>query len=145
MDVTAARTAFVDQLTKVNRKMRTLFDARVRSQGLTLSRARLLMHLAKQEGATQSELAEALEVEQPSMVSLIDALEKKGFVTRQSVEGDRRAKRIFLTETARREAETILDYADELREQVLLGVDERDLEVATRVLTQVARNVGAAG
>jgi MarR family transcriptional regulator for hemolysin len=145
MDMPASRAAFVDQLTKVNRKMRTLFDARVKSQGLTLARARLLMHLAKEEGATQTELAETLEVEQPSMVSLIDALEKKGFVTRRAVEGDRRAKGIFLTEMARAEAQTILDYANELREQVLVGVDDEDLRIATRVLRQVAHNIGAAG
>lgn len=120
-----------------------MFDARVKSQGLTLARARLLMHLAKEEGATQTELAQALEVEQPSMVTLIDALEKKGFVTRRAVTGDRRARGIFLTDGARREAETILEFANELREQVLMGVDENDLAVATRVLGQVARNIGA--
>ncbi|MDQ6436656.1 MarR family transcriptional regulator [Mesorhizobium sp. LHD-90] len=143
MDMMASRTAFVDELTKVNRKLRTMFDARVKSQGLTLARARLLMHLAKEEGATQSELAEALQVEQPSMVSLIDALEKKGFVVRRAVDGDRRAKGIFLTDVARRETDTILGYANELRQQVLGGVDGRDLETATRVLRRVALNIGA--
>ena len=144
MDAIASRAAFVDQLTKVNRKLRTLFDARVKTHGLTLARARLLMHLAKAEGATQTELAEALEVEQPSMVGLIDALEKKGLVSRQAIEGDRRAKGIFLTQSARSEADALLDFANELRKQVLEGVDVNDLLVATRVLNQVARNIGAA-
>ncbi|WP_442579082.1 MarR family winged helix-turn-helix transcriptional regulator [Mesorhizobium sp. ASY16-5R] len=139
-----SRTVFVDELTKVNRKLRAMFDARVKTQGLTLARARLLMHLAKQEGTTQSELAELLQVEQPSMVGLIDAMEKKGFVIRRAVEGDRRSKGIFLTEAARREADTILAYADELRQQVMVGIDEAELEIATRVLKQVARNIGAA-
>ena len=139
-----SRTEFVDQLTKVNRKLRTMFDARVKSQGLTLARARLLMHLAKAEGTTQSELAELLEIEQPSMVGLIDAMEKKGFVVRRAVEGDRRAKGIFMTDVARREADTILAYANELRQQVMAGIDDKDLEVATRVLKHVARNIGAA-
>jgi MarR family transcriptional regulator for hemolysin len=144
MDIMTSRTAFVDELTKVNRKLRAMFDARVKTQGLTLARARLLMHLAKQEGTTQSELAELLQVEQPSMVGLIDAMEKKGFVTRRAVEGDRRSKGIFLTEAARAEADTILAYADELRQQVMVGIDETELEIATRVLKQVARNIGAA-
>lgn len=144
MDVAVSRAAFVDELTKVNRKLRTLFDARVKMHGLTLARARLLVHLAKEEGATQTELANALEVEQPSMVGLIDGLEKKGFVTRRAVEGDRRARGIFLTEAARAEADAILAFAGELREQVLEGVDEMDLMVATRVLQRVARNIGAA-
>jgi MarR family transcriptional regulator for hemolysin len=143
MDIMTSRTVFVDELTKVNRKLRAMFDARVKTQGLTLARARLLMHLAKQEGTTQSELAELLQVEQPSMVGLIDAMEKKGFVIRRAVEGDRRSKGIFLTEAARREADTILAYADKLRQQVMAGIDEAELEIATRVLKQVARNIGA--
>ena len=144
MNATAMRAAFVDELSKANRKLRTLFDARVRTHGLTLSRARLLMHLANAEGATQSELADALEVEQPSMVGLIDALEKMGFIERRAVEGDRRARAIFLTEVARGEADEILTFACELRQQVLNGVDEKDLKIATRVLQQVTRNIGLA-
>jgi len=144
MESQASKNAFVDEMTKVNRKLRTLFDARVREHGLTLARARLLLHLAKNEGATQTELAAALEVEQPSMVTLIDALERKGLVLRREVEGDRRAKRIFLTEAARREADTLLEFANDLRAQVLVGIGGEDLEVATRVLRQVARNIGAA-
>ena len=54
VNVVAMRTTFVDELSKANRKLRTLFDARVRTYGLTLSRARLLMHLAHADGATQT-------------------------------------------------------------------------------------------
>ena len=45
--MSVARALFVDHLVKVNRKMRTLFDARVKELGLTLSRARLLLALAE--------------------------------------------------------------------------------------------------
>lgn len=144
MNAVAMRAAFVDELSKANRKLRTLFDARVRTYGLTLSRARLLMHLANADGATQTELADALEVEQPSIVGLIDALEKKGLIERRVVEGDRRSRAIFLTEAARREADEILAFACALRRQVLKDVDEKDLKIATCVLQQVTRNIGSA-
>lgn len=145
MTSSAMRAAFVDELSKSNRKLRTLFDAQVRTHGLTLSRARLLIHLANAEGATQAELADALEVEQPSMVGLIDALEKRGFIERRPVEGDRRARAIFLTDVARGEAGELLAFARKLREQVLEGVDPKDLEIATRVLRQVTHNIGSIG
>ncbi|WP_019171083.1 MarR family winged helix-turn-helix transcriptional regulator [Pseudaminobacter salicylatoxidans] len=90
MNIIAMRAAFVDELSKASRKLRTLFDARVRTHGLTLSRARLLMHLVKADGATQAELADALEVEQPSLVGLVDALEKMGHIERRAIDGDRR-------------------------------------------------------
>jgi len=141
MQTPAARASFIEELTKVNRKLRTLFDARVKSQGLTHSRARLLMYLAKNEGATQVELAAAMEMEQPSMVTLIDGLEKKGFVTRQPLERDRRANGIFLTAKARKEADDIIAFANHLREQVLTGIEKSELELATKVLRQVGRNI----
>lgn len=144
MTATALRTAFADELAKASRKLRTLFDARVRTHGLTLSRARLLMHLANTEGATQTELADALEIEQPSIVGLLDALEKMGFIERRAVEGDRRARAIYLTDAARSEAGQILGFACELRKQVLKGVEEKDLKIATRVLMQVTQNIGDA-
>ncbi|MBS9719186.1 MarR family transcriptional regulator [Tianweitania sp. BSSL-BM11] len=143
MDAIVEQTAFMDELTKVSRKMRTLFDARVKEQGLTLARARILLLLAKTDGMTQSQLAEALEVEQPSVVSLIDALEKTGLVLRCAVEGDRRAKAIYLTDLAREQADNLLSYIAELRRQVLGGVGKSDLAAATRVLQQVSSKIGA--
>ncbi|SMH47800.1 transcriptional regulator, MarR family [Mesorhizobium australicum] len=143
MDNTVLETAFVDELSKVNRKLRTMFDARVKAQGLTLARARLLMHLAKNEGATQSELASALEIEQASIVSLLDALQKKDLVVRRAVKDDRRANGIFLTAKARSEADAILAFVVELRRQILAGIDEKDLSAATDVLKHVSRNIGA--
>lgn len=142
MNVRALHSIFVDELTRTNRKMRTLFDAQIKAHGLTLSRAKLLLHLAEADGATQSELADALEVEQPSMVGLIDALEKTGFVTREPVEGDRRAKSVFLTDLARREANEIRIFSDQMRENILNGICPQELCIASHVLRKVANNIG---
>ncbi|EBY6940156.1 MarR family transcriptional regulator, partial [Escherichia coli] len=95
-------------LAGVNRKMRTMFDARVREQGLTLSRARLLLLLAKGDGVTQRELAEALEIEQPSLVTLLDGLERQGLIVREPLETDRRANRVVLTPEARDETDRLM-------------------------------------
>ena len=144
MDLAALRIDFLEELTKVNRDLRAVLDARVKSHGLTLSRARVLMHLASACTATQAELAQALGIEQHTMVGLIDALEKKEFVTRRADPPRRRAKGIFLTDYARAQADELLNFATELREHVLVGVDEKDLMIATRVLQQVALNIGKA-
>jgi MarR family transcriptional regulator for hemolysin len=133
----------MDTMTKVNRKLRTLFDARVREQGLTLARARLLLLLAKEEATTQRDLAEQLEIEQPSLVALLDGLERQGLIERVPSPGDRRAKSVVLTEAARAETAAVTSYVDDLRDQLLTGIDVADLKVAQKVLTQVGRNIGA--
>lgn len=53
----------IDAMAKVNRRLRTLFDARVKERGLTLARARTLLTLIDQEGLYQKELAEVLEID----------------------------------------------------------------------------------
>jgi len=137
-------SAFLDELARVNRKLRTLFDARAKAHGLTLSRARLLFHLAQSDGQTQVKLAELLEIEQPTLVRLIDGLEAKGLIERRSVNCDRRSKQVFLTAAARRQAEDIIAFANDMRAQVLEGIDEADIEAATEVLGKAARNIEAA-
>lgn len=144
MSTDGLKSAFFDELLKVNRKLRTMFDSRVKARGLTLARARLMMHIAEREGDTQAELAELMQIEQPSLVGLIDGLEKKGLVVRCTTDDDRRAKRIFLTPAARREADSMIAFVAELRNQVLTGVDDADIESATRVLSILSRNIGEA-
>ncbi|EAB6717780.1 MarR family transcriptional regulator [Salmonella enterica subsp. enterica] len=131
-------------LAGVNRKMRTMFDARVREQGLTLSRARLLLLLAKGDGVTQRELAEALEIEQPSLVTLLDGLERQGLIVREPLETDRRANRVVLTPEARDETDRLMAQVADLRDQILEGVDPAELAAAQSVLARIGRNIGAA-
>ena len=102
------QAAFTAELASANRKLRALVDERARNMGLTLSRARLLMQLAKADGPIQSDLAGLLDIEQPTLVRLLDGLERTGMIERRAAPGDRRARRVFLTPAARAQAEDIL-------------------------------------
>ena len=135
------QASFTSELAAANRKIRTLFDERARELGLTLPRARLLMQLGKEDGPIQSDLAGLLDIEQPTLVRLLDALERKGMIERRPVEGDRRARRIFLTETARAQAQDILAFLTELRAGILQGISPQDLETALDVLRRTSRNI----
>lgn len=137
------QAAFTAELASANRKLRALVDERARDMGLTLSRARLLMQLAKADGPIQSDLAGLLDIEQPTLVRLLDGLERTGMIERRAAPGDRRARRVFLTPAARAQAEDILAFLTELRADVLDGVDQEELEIALRVLSRMSRNIAA--
>lgn len=134
---------FIDELTRVSRKLRTLFDARVKAQGLTLSRARVLLKLGEEDGQTQTQLACKLDVEQPSIVGLLDGLEKLGYVRREAQEADRRVKNVHLTDLAREKAKGLTDFSRRLRVDVLDGISPEELETATRVLRVMMANMEA--
>ena len=137
------QAAFTAELASANRKLRALVDERARNMGLTLSRARLLMQLAKADGPIQSDLAGLLDIEQPTLVRLLDGLERTGMIERRAAPGDRRARRVFLTPAARAQAEDILAFLTELRADVLDGIDKEELEIALRVLSRMSRNIVA--
>ncbi|MBB3018378.1 MarR family transcriptional regulator for hemolysin [Microvirga lupini] len=139
------KASFFDELWKVSRRVRTLFDARVKAKGLTLARARTLILLAKKEGMTQTELADALEIEGPTLVRLLDGLEKQDLIERRPVDGDRRAKQIALSEAGQKEAILVGGIVQEVRNDVLKDVSEDDLRAALRVFHTMARNLEAEG
>ncbi|MGX1743071.1 MarR family winged helix-turn-helix transcriptional regulator [Bosea sp. NPDC055353] len=143
MDLIQLQAAFTGELAAVNRKLRALVDERARGMGLTLSRARLLMELARDDGPIQSDLAGLLDIEQPTLVRLLDGLERNGMIERRAVEGDRRARRVFLTESARAQAQDILNFLTELRAGILQGIAPAEMEAALDVLRRTSRNIAA--
>lgn len=135
--------AFTMGLSTAARKMRNLFDSRVRERGLTLARARVLLLLAEQRDWNQRELADALEIEHPSVVRLLDGLEKQQLIYRAAVEGDRRAKRIELTEEAQAQVKQLQEITQAIRAELLQKIDQKSLETALSVLQEINQTVEA--
>ncbi|OYR12336.1 MarR family winged helix-turn-helix transcriptional regulator [Brucella grignonensis] len=136
--------AFTMGLSTAARKMRNLFDSRVRERGLTLARARVLLLLAEQRDWNQRELADALEIEHPSVVRLLDGLEKQGLIYRAAVEGDRRAKRIELTDEAQAQVKQLKAITQAIRAELLQRIDPQALETALAVFHEINQTVETA-
>lgn len=141
MTMTDPRERLLDDLSRVQRKMRALFDARVKERGLTLPRARALMILGRGSQLNQRELADELDIETPTLVRLLDGMEKQGFIERQSVEGDRRAKQIVMTPHGARMAGEVLDLARSLRADVLADISSADMTATVKVFATMSDNI----
>ena len=109
-------------LNDVARLMRTTFDRRVKSLGLTRSQWWVLNHLFRNDGVTQSELADILEVKKATLGRLLDRMEQKGWIRREGHAGDRRAKRVFLTEEVEPAIKTMRAAAAEVRREAMSGL-----------------------
>jgi MarR family transcriptional regulator for hemolysin len=78
------------------------------------------------------------------MVRLIDGLERQSFVERQAVEGDRRAKRIVMTEEGKSLAEQVVKLAGDVRADLLEGVSDEELTVALKVMRKMSDSMNKA-
>ncbi len=137
----ALRAVLPSELSTAGRKMRTVFDRLVRARGLTLSRARTLMVLAHDSEMTQKDLAAALDVEHPTLVRVLDGLEKQGLIERCAVDGDRRAKRIALTPASEGQIRELEELSESVRVQMLDGIPEADVATTLRVLRRIGENL----
>jgi DNA-binding MarR family transcriptional regulator len=107
----------------VSRMRRTLYDQAFKPLGITRSQWWVLANLSRrQEGLTQTELAEMLDVGKVTLGGLIDRLEAGGHVERRSVDHDRRAKQVVITERGQRTLESMRAIGSDLSGQILNGL-----------------------
>lgn len=142
MPLTDNQHRFGMQVAQMSRGWRAELDRRL--AGLNLSQARwlVLLHLARfEEAPTQRELAQSVGVEGPTLARLLDSLEAQGLVRRQAVLEDRRAKKILLCSPAKPLINQIETIANQLRQELFMGVDEADLEVCMRVHAKILGNL----
>lgn len=109
-------------LADINRLARREFDRRVRPLGLTRAQWLFLFHLGQQPGASQSELAEQLQMEKISVSRQADRLQRAGWIERRNDRADRRAYHLYLTPRATEVVEKLDDAAEALRADYLQGV-----------------------
>ena len=127
----------------VARLLRVTYDRRVRELGLTRSQWWVLTHLYRKDGLTQSELADVLELEKPSLCRLLDRLEAKGWVRREADPRDRRAKRIYLTEQVEPPMQVMREIAAGVREDALSGLSAADQDRFVDTLLTIKSNLMA--
>jgi DNA-binding MarR family transcriptional regulator len=122
----------------ISRLISTEYNKIMKPLGLTRAQWRVIVHLHREDGLTQSDLAELLDVGKVSVGGLIDRLEHSGWVERRDDPRDRRSNLVFLTKKGRAIEEKMESTGRELTRQTLrnLGSDERtqlvDLLIAVK-------------
>lgn len=128
-------------LNDVARLLRNAYDRRVRSLGLTRSQWWVLNQLFRNPGLNQSELAEILEIERPTLGRLLDRLEAKGWVRREHDARDRRAWRVHLTDAVEPAMRTLRKVAAELMRDALVGLSAAERERFVDTLLAIKANL----
>ena len=129
----------------VARLLRTTFDRRVKSLGLTRSQGWVLNYLFRNDGMTQSDLADLLQIEKPTLGRLLDRLEAKGWVRREADATDRRVRRVFLTDEAEPALKAMRTAAAGVRRDALAGVAPEQAERFVDTLLAMKANLNVNG
>jgi DNA-binding MarR family transcriptional regulator len=109
--------------------------------GLTRAQCKVLGYLARNEGINQAGLADLLEIKPMTLVRQIDRMEEDGWIERQPQPGDRRARRLVLTEKARPILARILDLSNEIRAESFAGLSRAEGRQLIELLRRVHANL----
>ena len=114
---------------------------RIAPHGVTLGQFPVLLYLWETERATQSELAERLAVEQPTMANTLKRMERDGLITRVPDPDDRRQARIHLTRRARGLETALTTSARETNRAALAGLTADEAAQFMALAARVAANL----
>ncbi|MDR3436255.1 transcriptional regulator SlyA [Telmatospirillum sp.] len=143
MDHRRLREQFGFHLARLARLWRSHLDERLSPLGLTQAKWAILLHLSKTGGSLpQRELVDRVGVEGPTLVRLLDGLERLQLIKRHDCADDRRSKTIHLTELAGPVISDISTIATDLRNEILEGISAEDLATCESVLLHMAKNLG---
>lgn len=126
-------------------RFRTIvFDSFLKPHDITMSQGWAILHLMREDGLRQADLADRLDVATVTTSKLIDRLEARGFVERRADAEDRRSKRIFATQKARALFEIMTETQREVSALANAGIDPEELAVTYRVLRRMRANLKGA-
>jgi MarR family transcriptional regulator, organic hydroperoxide resistance regulator len=99
--------------------------------------------LAHSDGLSQRELAETLHLSRPRITSILQTMEKDGWVRREGDPLDQRITRVFLTaEGRRREMEQRAAFEDYLN-KTIGALSDGDKQELARILDEVSGHIAA--
>lgn len=138
MDLRELKQAYTQTLVMTGRQWRRVADTVAERHGINEAKALPLVMMARMGDAPrQNALAEAVGVEGPTLVRLLDQLEKAGMVVRKEDPGDRRAKVLSLTKAGSRVVAEMEVELDRVRGAMFADVSPADLEASLRVFRTV--------
>ncbi len=124
------------------RRWRLRLDEALRETGESHARWLTLLWIEMLAGrANIGELAEHVGVELPTLVRLLNRLEKEGLVVRRALGSSHRAKTVVLTARARQQVAAMERVVTRTRAEFLRDIDEKQLSAALELLDELlARN-----
>lgn len=111
-------------------------------QGVTFRQCQVLGYLALEGDLSQSELAERMRIEPPTLVGILDRMERDGWIRRSVCPYDRRKKLVSPAEAAEPVWSKIVACAKRVRARATKGLSKRDKAVLRELLERIQQNLG---
>jgi len=131
----------IAQLVESSRLLRNYIEHRAKGRGTTRAQWIVLFRLRHQEGLSQVDLADVLELQPISLVRLLDRLVEHGLLERRPDPRDRRANRLFLTASGRQLVDDLDSLRDSIASDVLQDIPAMAIETSLGTLRDIKERI----
>lgn len=132
------------EVKKLSNLVKKRIDHLSRKSGLTGLQGYLMGYLVM-EGSKrelfQRDVEKHLEISRASVTSVLQLLEKNGFIRRESVKNDARLKKIVVTEKGVQAHNRILESLDQMEKHLTDGISGEDMEIFISVMERIRENL----
>ncbi|GGP55052.1 MarR family transcriptional regulator [Shewanella saliphila] len=133
--------SLAENLGRLHRLWRTAADAELIPLGLTHPRWTALWKLLRLgDNVSQKVLADALEIELPSLMRTLNQLEDQGYVQRRCCEKDKRARIVSLTPDGIEMLKQMESKIMLVRRNLLAGISQQQLNDFENIMSQISEN-----
>lgn len=113
----------------------------IESLKLSIGQPKVFDFLKDHDGCIQKEIAVGCQIEPASVTSILLTMEKRGFIERRSINDNRRAHYVFLTEEGKRIANLVREAMLKVEEQVLENFTTEEKEILIKLLKKANYNL----
>lgn len=114
-----------------------ILQSRISVENLTLAQWYFLRVLWEEQGLTQRELSRRIGMREPTTVSALHVMERRGLVKRVRDTKDRRRTHIFLTKRGESLKSKLLPFALEVNVIGLHGIGKKEIDQFRKVLNKM--------
>ena len=119
--------------------------ARIATYGVSIGQWYFLRALWEEDGLTQRELSHRVGMMEPTTVTALNGMEKRGLVKRVRNSQDRRKMNIFLTDKGKSLRDTLMPFEDEVNRLAVVGMEPAEAEALEAGLRKVIGNLSEVG
>ena len=127
--------------TQSNRKMLRYLNLCLGKHDITLEQWAVLMSLSKEQQINQKQLSEITDKDQTTLTRILDILQRKELVQRQTSKQDRRSFIILLTDKGNALKLQIAQTTDIAYEKILNNISRDNLDIYREVLIKMNDNI----
>ena len=109
--------------------------------GVTIGQWKVMVMLVNQNGLTQKDIADRLWLESPTLIPILDKMEKDGLLVRKVDSVDRRINRIYRTDRADKLWDKMIECAFKIRQVSAKDIPEENINITKDVLEKIWQNL----